>query len=613
MPAKKKELVEEATKPARKSAPRKKTPAKSQVEPDESAAALTPDLVMQMMAQMKEMSQELGKLREEVAHVKSSPAAAEIDEYLPDAVLEDPFTPDQLAEMEAQLDNFMETGTIPESGSSEVTAEETAALLAGLEEANLEIERADTEQELALDLIETQAVEVISNLEEESEICTGVSAEEGELIAGQDSDSGSSVMDSENLPDELIAAVTAEENEPEPAESPAIAELDELPDGLSEEELAAAIRDQIEAQNAPVLDAETGKVLAFSESSTDEEGGMMSPDEIASMLAASQPETPVKPESSTDHEGGMMSPDEIAAMLAASQSGTSSAPNDETVLSDAEIAAMVEANAPQGTALDAADENLSEEELAALIRGEIEKQDAPKQGVDASGDEDSGGNMSEDEIASMLANASAGNSDDSASAASAPGVLSAAELSALLNDGTPDAEFVPQTSTAMSDDELQKLMDEAECGQKQGSASFEASDVPDAKPFAQSAPAQAASTNPTSAARVNDSTEGSDLGALRVVPPPMAVRALALPLGFQDGKLKLMAAEPVDEEAIDRISKVTGFGVVIVKAPMDQVVLALRAAYIEIHDDQARKAILETSYAKAGLVSQLVSKFKKSA
>lgn len=582
MPAKKKELVEEATKPARKSAPRKKTPAKSQVEAEESTAALTPDLVMQMMAQMKEMSQELGKLREEVAHVKSSPAAAEIDEFLPDAVLEDPFTPDQLAEMEAQLDNFMETGTIPDSGSSEVTAEETAALLAGLEEANLEIERADSEQELALELIETQAVEVISNLEKESEMSAGVSAEEGELIAGQDFDSGAPVMDSENLPDELIAAVTAEENEPEPDVSPAIAELDELPDGLSEEELAAAIRGQIEAQNAPVLDAVTGK-------------------------------DPVLPESSADDESGLLNPDEIASMLAASQSETSSAPNDETVLSDAEIAAMVEANAPQGTALDAADENLSEEELAALIRGEIEKQDAPKQGVDASGDEDSGGNMSEDEIASMLANASAGNSDDSASAASAPGVLSAAELSALLNDGTPDAEFVPQTSTAMSDDELQKLMNEAESGQKQGSASFETSDFPDAKPFAQSAPAQAASTNPTSATRVNDSAEGSDLGALRVVPPPMAVRALALPLGFQDGKLKLMAAEPVDEEAIDRISKVTGFGVVIVKAPMDQVVLALRAAYIEIHDDQARKAILETSYAKAGLVSQLVSKFKKSA
>ncbi|MEZ5163401.1 MAG: hypothetical protein R2688_06550 [Fimbriimonadaceae bacterium] len=93
----------------------------------------------------------------------------------------------------------------------------------------------------------------------------------------------------------------------------------------------------------------------------------------------------------------------------------------------------------------------------------------------------------------------------------------------------------------------------------------------------------------------------------------MAVRALALPLGFQDGKLKLMAAEPVDEEAIDRISKVTGFGVVVVKAPMEQVVPALREAYIEIHDDQARKAILETSHTKVGLVSQLVSKFKKSA
>ncbi|MEZ5163399.1 MAG: hypothetical protein R2688_06540 [Fimbriimonadaceae bacterium] len=44
---------------------------------------LTPDLVMQMMAQMQEMSQELGKLREEVANVKTPPAAAEIDEYLP--------------------------------------------------------------------------------------------------------------------------------------------------------------------------------------------------------------------------------------------------------------------------------------------------------------------------------------------------------------------------------------------------------------------------------------------------------------------------------------------------------------------------------------------------
>ena len=242
--------------------------------------------------------------------------------------------------------------------------------------------------------------------------------------------------------------------------------------------------------------------------------------------------------------------------------------------------------------------------------------------AEASVEEDPNAVMSNDEIAALLAAASA-EPAPAAQPEPAPatgGVLSAAQLTALLM--APDVPADPEpladpdsVGTPMDADALAALLAEAQstpAASASGQApswgkSFESAD---ATPAAEAVANQAAEVSSAGPAFTDDKR---DVGAVRLVPARLAIRAMAVPLGFQEGKLVLRVAEPADTAAIDRISKATGLGIITQSAPMAQVVQELRLAYADANHDMARHVVMATAEERPRLWDRLAGMWKKSA
>jgi hypothetical protein len=300
----------------------------------------------------------------------------------------------------------------------------------------------------------------------------------------------------------------------------------------------------------------------------------MSADDIAAMFAA--PDS-VAVDSTAD-EGGVMSADDIAAMFAAS---------DSEQLTDDAIAAAIEAAAP-GAEVEPEPEfddldldSLTEEDLVALVRQNIESQ-----------------------AENLDAEAAAAAEREAAMKAEAEGVMSAAEIAALLAQPDEEGGVVPSSSTAMSDADLRALMTETASGQAPLAAAQR--DVAETVSFGSEE-----STAVRPVPRQNSSSGDFDLGAVKAVPAHLAVRAMALPVRFQDGKIVCKVAEPIDRLALDRLSKASGFGVMIEPTPIEDVIAGIRRAYAEVQDYHARYAVMSSSQRRPNLVEKLGELWKK--
>ncbi|MBS1712218.1 MAG: hypothetical protein JSS71_10885 [Armatimonadetes bacterium] len=379
---------------------------------------------------------------------------------------------------------------------------------------------------------------------------------------------------------------------------------------VSAEEAAALLQGFDAAMADDGLGSEP-EVFALGEDS--QAASDLSPNDIAALFAqaesssqipaSAQPQTPEADEARAD-----LSADDIAALFAQAESGQSAgstepdltgqgmdgvdspthAPSGEVEepvvasLTDEEIAMQV----AQGAGADLAEEDdfdldeLGEEGLAALVRQSIEAQAEER----------------------ALAEQSAPDVEEE-TGASEGDLMSAAEIAALLNTPDDDSDSIPASSTAMSDEELRALLAEATADSSEPIP--EPDDLPDQEPD------QAASSKP--AANVKKPTGTPELGAVRAVPAHFAVRALALPIRFEDGKLVCQVAEPVDQAALDRLSQAAGFGLIIEKAPIDSVVQGIREAYAEIQDTHARFAVMASSQNRPGLMEKIAAMWKKSA
>lgn len=360
-------------------------------------------------------------------------------------------------------------------------------------------------------------------------------------------------------------------------------------DGLGSEQEAPALGEESQAASDLTPD-EIAALFAQAESSSeniasaqlqtpepDENSADLSAEDIAALFAQAESGQPVAPA-----EPDMAGP---GADGVDSQSLASSGDGEEPVvasLTDEEIALQVE----QGAAADLAEDDdldldeLGEEGLAALVRQSIEAQ------------------AEERAIAQQAAN-----DTEDETGASESDLMSAAEIAALLNTPDEDSDSIPASSTAMSDEELRALLAEATGDSSEPIPGPD--DLPDQEPD------QAASSKP--ATHATKPTGTPELGAIRAVPAHYAVRALALPIRFEDGKLVCQVAEPVDQAALDRLSQAAGFGLIIEKAPIDSVVQGIREAYAEIQDTHARFAVMASSQNRPGLIEKIASMWKKSA
>lgn len=309
---------------------------------------------------------------------------------------------------------------------------------------------------------------------------------------------------------------------------------------------------------------------------------------------------------SVEDEDAPMNDDQIAQLLSQAQNlnSSTSVPSPQVVemvevaseeLSDFDIAAALEQGAEMvmepETPLEAASysepdnsfddfdlDSLTEEDLAAMVRMTINDQ-----------------SVILDQQAEDKAQEEVPGSD----------VMSADDISTLLTQPDPEGEIVPNQSVAMDDDEISRLIAEASALGGTTAKPLTADDLaalgfnPNAEPAAKPAqPTQTASqpVHPAAVARnvqVTRSEPGEfDLGAVKSVPSHLAIRALALPVCFHEGKILCRVAEPIDREAIDRLSKAVGLGIVVEPAPVAEVVAGLRTAYAEVSDAHARVAMM---------------------
>lgn len=244
---------------------------------------------------------------------------------------------------------------------------------------------------------------------------------------------------------------------------------------------------------------------------------------------------------------------------------------------------------------------------------------------DPDGEESDGSVMTDDDIAALIAQTEALNAPAPAKpeapaaekAADEPvpeGILSASQLSSLLGSKDPEGELVPTESSSLDDAELAKLVADAaelEAGlTSQPVTVAEATDAPEvsvaepeAKVEPQPVPAGPVQSMPSPVAG------GSDIGAIRAVPSHLAIRALALPVRFQDGKILCKVAQPPDQVALDRLSRETGLGVIVEPASILDVVKGLRACYTEVQSDSAHLAVLAIAPKK----NDFLSMFRRSA
>lgn len=190
--------------------------------------------------------------------------------------------------------------------------------------------------------------------------------------------------------------------------------------------------------------------------------------------------------------------------------------------------------------------------------------------------------------------------------AEAEGVLSADALAELLQEPDPVGDGVPAQAAAMSDDELAALLNEANnLNQSEAEVAPRADVEPESS-------ATAEAVHPAAAVRLL--AEGEfDLGAVRAVPAHLAIRAMALPICFEEGKVVCRVAEPIDRSALDRLSKEIGLGVIPKPTPITEVVAGLRQAYSEISDLHARHAMIQGSQKPLRGLGKLARIWKKGA
>ena len=323
--------------------------------------------------------------------------------------------------------------------------------------------------------------------------------------------------------------------------------------------------------------------------------GPVSADDIAAMFASVENSAPA-----AVPDDGPVSADDIAALFASAESATPEVSSE--ALSDDEIAQAIELGAmavDEPVASEAEEEfaedldDLTEEDLVALIRQNIEVQAEVLDEREA------------EEAAEAEAMAEAAEAIESGA-----GVMSAAEIAALLATPDEEGDVVPLQSSAMSDEELRALLSEAESGE--GSPAVPtADDLGDVSFVREQAVAPAAKAKPVSAPK--PPTGEAELGAIKAVPAHLAVRAMALPVRFEDGKILCKVAEPIDRAALDQLSKTVGFGVIIEPTPIDEVVVGLRVAYAEFQDFNARFAVMSGAQNRSGLVEKISNMWKKPA
>lgn len=361
--------------------------------------------------------------------------------------------------------------------------------------------------------------------------------------------------------------------------------------------------DEIEAQFPGLM----GAIEAFN-LEDDEEDSSLTPEESGALLSAFDEvmaevveEDPIDesanyefstPASAEDlseiPDEGELSSDQIAAMFAGAEAvGTVAqefmvAESEAVELSDDEIAAAIEMGAVEEKLEEPEIEDdfdldsLTEEDLVALVRGNI---DAQAEALDAA--------------------AEAKAAEEAEAANRADGVMSAAEIAALLDTPDEPGEVVPSSSSAMSDEELRALLG-----------------APVEKPVAQDKEENTVGfvgSEPASFTKpkAQDTEGGSEIGAIKAVPAHFAVRAMALPIRFQEGKILCQVAEPIDRVALDRMSQAIGFGILVEPAPIDQVIAGLREAYAEVQDYHARFAVMSGAQRRPSLREKMGDLWKK--
>lgn len=501
--------------------------------------------------------------------------------------------PDLLSEIES-----FNMGGEDESDSliDAVTPEEERDLLAGVAQA-FELAEAD---ELA---------SVTASVDEKPDDAPLTADEIAALVAQSQVDASETV-------------VTAEAQEEDGALM--AASLDFLPDDapMSADDIAALVA-QSQALEAGDLDSVTNAVQAIEAMPDD---AALSADDIAALVAQAQSlatpsdEPLVEDTVSQPESTPIFSADpEVAEAEIEVESYEEEDSFDDLMLDEDALAALVRQSiAAQGEELDAQaaaeaealaaaeaksdDDAMNDDEIAALL--------AQAQGASAPTSES--GDLNDDEIAALFAQAQ--QLETAAQPTEAEPLISADQLSALLEVPDPEdnSDPVPAASMAMDADELAKLLAEATA------LGSDPTPNPAAQaPVAEESPAMAqpvAKAQPQVAAPVARSLVSSgeqELGAVKSVPAHLAVRALALPMRFAEGKLVCKVAEPVDRVAVDRISKATGFGIIVEPAPIAEVIQGLRQAYAEVQDAHARFAVMTGAVAKPSVMDVVKSIWNK--
>ena len=377
------------------------------------------------------------------------------------------------------------------------------------------------------------------------------------------------------------------------------AELTEdFQEAVSEEE-SRALLDGISATMAELddsdFDSTPGPKMAAEPNKPTSGDAPLTDEEIAALISAAVDNPQPEPEPETEEEEELLSEDDLAELV-------------RNMIAE-QGAALDEAATSSEEALDATGEAVAVEETAA---DSMPAEEAFEPAGDAP--------LTDDEISALLAQAAnlpaatsaaptpvvepeTGADEASAAEETAAGVLSASQLAALLNAPDPEGDLVPQESAAMDPDELEKLV-------------AEANEAPEPAPAAE--PVQAASepvVAPEPAAQPQPAAWSSscDIGAVKAVPSHLAIRAMALPVRFHEGKLLCRVATPIDQNALDRLSKGTGFGIVVEPAPILEVVAGLREVYSETQDTHARFAVLDGAKPETGVLATILGLFKRSA
>lgn len=620
------------------------------VSPAPEAGGVDAATVAAMMAQMQALMAEVTELRAQVA---TSPVVQP---------LEDPVVEDAVPErFEAVLKEMEEGGGDEDDSPSDVSKEETAQLLAGLDrsmaadvESDGAVEPVTVEEVTVVEELPIEAVEA-AQLEPEAddmndETIAQLLAEAAEVPVVDDDcdweeDPDKRPFESANgveLTNEELAAMLAQveqtgadayEGETEGAGS-------EVEDGVSEPVVEAveprveAVQAEMDAQEEDDLNDETiarliseaAQVEVSDEDFDWEEdpdkrpfesanGAELTNEQLTAMIAqvqatgesvvegeesgfpveaASEPEQvleevtpgvvqaaapePVVEAEAPDDDGGVLGEDEIAALLASAQEKAEESDLDSGVL---------------GADDEEEEELLSMEELAELVRKQIAEQDAPVQGEEAPKEVSNGAEWTPKEEPAK---------NDGGE------VLSAEEIAALLAQPDPEGQYIPSESTAMDDDEIAQLLADAQNQQIDGVSQGSELGVPtpqntfseidgDELPLAAEdggepvvAEAEGGPEPDVKKATVRaakPSGEGPDLAAVKLVPAHAAIRAMAVPYGFEDGKLVCRTAEPVDDEAIQWISDAVGLDVVCEPYPILDVVNDLRQLYSGLNEEHA--------------------------